>query len=137
MMQSFVDRFSAVNYMTIASEKNGGILMYPPKERAAGYDARARSWYTGCKDGASDQVLSDLYISSANELSIEITNKIKEGNRFKGVFSTSVDLSYLQTLIKNRKIGVGGYMFIADKTGIVIAHPQDGGGFQRCPRADW
>ncbi len=125
MIHSFVDRFSAVNYMTIASEKNGGILMYPPKERAAGYDARARSWYTGCKDGASDQVLSDLYISSANELSIEITNKIKEGNRFKGVFSTSVDLSYLQTLIKNRTFGGSGYIFIADKTGIVIAHPQD------------
>ncbi|MGP1455501.1 MAG: methyl-accepting chemotaxis protein [Treponema sp.] len=125
MMHSFVDRFSAVNYMTIASEKNGGILMYPPKERAAGYDARARSWYKGCKAAASDQVLSDLYISSTNELSIEITNKIKEGNRFKGVFSTSVDLSYLQTLIKNRKFGGSGYIFIADKTGIVIAHPQD------------
>ncbi|WP_432999116.1 cache domain-containing protein [Treponema vincentii] len=31
----------------------------------------------------------------------------------------------MQTLVKNRKIGVGGYMFIADKTGMVIAHPQD------------
>jgi len=125
MMQSFVDRFSSVIYMTIASERNGGILMYPPKERTAGYDARTRSWYKNCKDSLSDQVLSDLYISSANELSIEITNKIKEGNRFKGVFSTSVDLSYLQTLVKSRKIGAGGYMFIADKTGMVIAHPQD------------
>ena len=125
MMKSFVDRFSAVIYMTIASENNGGILMYPPKERPAGYDARTRSWFKGCKDSVSDQVLSDLYISSANELSIEITNKIKDGNRFKGVFSTSVDLSYLQTLVKNRRIGVSGYMFIADKTGIIIAHPQD------------
>lgn len=127
MMQSFVDRFSAVNYMTVASERNGGILMYPPKERTAGYDARTRSWYKNCKDSLSDQVLSDLYISSANELSIEITNKIKmkEGNQFKGVFSTSVDLSYLQTLVKNRKLGIGGYMFITDKTGTVIAHPRD------------
>ena len=125
MMKSFVNRFSAVIYMTVASEKNGGILMYPPKDRTAGYDARTRSWYKNCKDSPSDQVLSDLYISSANELSIEITNKIKEENRFKGVFSTSVDLSYLQTLVKNRKIGIDGYMFIADKTGIVIAHPQD------------
>ena len=125
MMNTFVDRFSAVIYMTIASEKNGGILMYPPKDRSAGYDARTRSWYQGCKNSASDQVLSDLYISSANELSIEITNKIKEETRFKGVFSTSVDLSYLQTLVKSRNIGSGGYMFIADKTGIVIAHPQD------------
>ena len=125
MMNTFVDRFSAVIYMTIASEKNGGILMYPPKDRSAGYDARTRSWYQGCKNSASDQVLSDLYISSANELSIEITNKIKEETRFKGVFSTSVDLSYLQTLVKSRNIGIGGYMFIADKTGVVIAHPQD------------
>ena len=125
MMKSFVERFSAVIYMTVASENNGGILMYPPKERSAGYDARTRSWYKNCKDSASEQVLSDLYVSSANELSIEITNKIKDSNRFKGVFSTSVDLSYLQTLVKARKIGIGGYMFIADKTGIVIAHPQN------------
>ena len=78
MMQSFVDRFSSVIYMTIASERNGGILMYPPKARTAGYDARTRSWYKNCKDSLSDQVLSDLYISSANELSIEITNKRRE-----------------------------------------------------------
>ncbi len=125
MMKTFVNRFSAVLYMTIASEKNGGILMCPPKDRQAGYDARTRSWYKDCKDSASDQVLSDLYISSAHELSIEITNKIKDGNGLKGVFSTSVDLSYLQTLVKNRMIGIGGYMFIADKTGIVMAHPQN------------
>ena len=125
MMKSFVDRFPDVIYMTIASERNGGIVMYPPKERTAEYDARTRSWYTECKDSPSDQVLSDLYISSTNELSIEITNKIKDGNQFKGAFSTSVNLSYLQALVKDRKIGIGGYMFIADKTGIVIAHPQN------------
>ena len=125
MMKSFVDRFPDVIYMTIASERNGGIVMYPPKERTAEYDARTRSWYTECKDSPSDQVLSDLYISSTNELSIEITNKIKEGNQFKGAFSTSVNLSYLQALVKARKIGIDGYMFIADKTGIVIAHPQN------------
>jgi len=125
MMKSFVDRFPDVIYMTIASERNGGIVMYPPKERTAEYDARTRSWYTECKDSPSDQVLSDLYISSTNELSIEITNKIKDGNQFKGAFSTSVNLSYLQALVKARKIGIGGYMFIADKTGIVIAHPQN------------
>ena len=125
MMKSFVDRFPDVIYMTIASERNGGIVMYPPKERTAEYDARTRSWYTECKDSPSDQVLSDLYISSTNELSIEITNKIKDGNQFKGAFSTSVNLAYLQALVKARKIGIGGYMFIADKTGIVIAHPQN------------
>ena len=125
MMKSFVDRFPDVIYMTIASERNGGIVMYPPKERTAEYDARTRSWYTECKDSPSDQVLSDLYISSTNELSIEITNKIKDGNQFKGAFSTSVNLSYLQALVKDRKIGIDGYMFIADKTGIVIAHPQN------------
>ena len=125
MMKSFVDRFPDVIYMTIASERNGGIVMYPPKERTAEYDARTRSWYTECKDSPSDQALSDLYISSTNELSIEITNKIKDGNQFKGAFSTSVNLSYLQALVKARKIGIDGYMFIADKTGIVIAHPQN------------
>lgn len=57
MMKSFVERFSAVIYMTVASENNGGILMYPPKERSAGYDARTRSWYKSCKDSASEQVL--------------------------------------------------------------------------------
>ena len=125
MMKSFVDTISSITYMTIATEDGGGILMYPARDRSPGYDARTRSWYKNCVQSQSNQVLSDLYISSANELSVEITDKISLNGKTQGVFSTSVDLSYLKDIVRNKAIGTSGYIVITDKNGLVIAHPKD------------
>ena len=125
MMKSFVDTISSITYMTIATEDGGGILMYPARDRSPGYDARTRSWYKNCVQSQSSQVLSDLYISSANELSVEITDKISLDGKTQGVFSTSVDLSYLKDIVRNKAIGTSGYIVITDKNGLVIAHPKD------------
>ena len=125
MMKSFVDTLSSITYMTVATENDGGILMYPAKDRSPGYDARTRSWYKNCVQNISNQVLSDLYISSANELSIEITDKILLDGKTQGVFSTSVDLSYLKDIVRKKEIGTTGYIIITDKNGLIIAHPKD------------
>lgn len=125
MMKSFVDTLSSITYMTVATENDGGILMYPAKDRSPGYDARTRSWYKNCVQNISNQVLSDLYISSVNELSIEITDKILLDGKTQGVFSTSVDLSYLKDIVRKKEIGTTGYIIITDKNGLIIAHPKD------------
>ncbi|MGI5174610.1 HAMP domain-containing protein [Treponema sp. OMZ 840] len=124
MFQKFVEAFPSVTYLTVGTESDGGILMYPVKDRAAGYDVRTRSWYKNCALSANRQVLSDLYISSANELSLEITDKILDGDKLKGVLSTSVDLSYLKEVVQNTSIGETGYIIIVDKNDTVIAHPK-------------
>ena len=39
IMQKFVEAFPSVTYLTLATESDGGILMYPAKARSPGYDA--------------------------------------------------------------------------------------------------
>ncbi|WP_428769996.1 methyl-accepting chemotaxis protein [Treponema sp. HNW] len=97
--------------------------MCPVKDRSPGYDARSRSWYKNCASSKNNQIVSDLYISSANELSIEITDKILSDGELQGVLSSSVDLSYLKDVVQAQKIGRSGYIIIVDKSGKIIAHP--------------
>ena len=65
-----------------------------------------------------------MYISSANELSVEITDKILLNGKTQGVFSTSVDLSYLKDIVHSKAIGKSGYIVITDKNGLIIANPK-------------
>jgi len=124
IMQKFVEAFPSVTYLTLATESDGGILMYPAKARSPGYDARSCSWYKNCASSSDKQVLSDLYISSSNELSVEITNKILRDGKLQGVVSSSVDLSYLKEVVESKRIGKTGYIIITDKNGRIIAHPE-------------
>jgi len=125
MMKSFVDSFPSIPYMTLATELDGGIVMYPEKNRSPGYDARTRSWYQNCIKNQNNQTLSDLYISSHNDITIEITDKINLDGKIQGVFSTSVDLSYIKKIISEKHPGENGYIIIIDKTGAVVAHGKD------------
>ncbi len=105
MMKQFVDSFSSVTYLTVGTQSDGGILMYPTSDRKPGYDSRKRGWYKDCVNSSKDTYISDLYISSSKELSIEISNKIIKNNRLQGVLSTSVDLSYLKDIISKTNFG--------------------------------
>ncbi len=122
MMKNFVNSFSSVTYLTVATESDGGILMCPTSDRKPGYDARKRSWYRNCADSQNDIYISDLYISSSQEVSVEITSKIIKDNKFQGVLSTSVDLTYLKDIAKNTHIGTTGFILIVDKNNSIIAH---------------
>ena len=122
LIKSFQESFSSIIYVTLASESDGGILMCPPKERSPGYDARTRGWYKDCIQSSNNQILSDLYISSDNEVSIEITNKIIKNGKTQGVVSTSVDLSYIQKIIQEKNISKTGHTIIIDKKGRIVGH---------------
>ena len=122
LIKSFQESFSSIIYVTLASESDGGILMCPPKERSPGYDARTRGWYKDCIQSPNNQILSDLYISSDNEVSIEITNKIIKNGKTQGVVSTSVDLSYIQKIIQEKNISKTGHTIIIDKKGRIVGH---------------
>jgi methyl-accepting chemotaxis protein len=61
----------------------------------------------------------------------KVTNKpvtpiiapIIEGNRVIGAVALIADISFLNDIIANQKIGRTGYAFVIDKTGLAIAHP--------------
>ncbi len=124
IMKAFGDSFSSVKFLTLATENDGGILMVPPRDRSPGYDARKRSWYRSCAESAKKQIFSGLYISSNNELSIEILTKIQADGVLQGVFDISVDVSYVQELAEKSQIG-NGHIIVVDRDDTVIAHTGD------------
>ncbi|MGP1586824.1 MAG: methyl-accepting chemotaxis protein [Treponemataceae bacterium] len=126
LMKSFSKSYPSILGMTVATESNGGIIMYPESDRHPGYDSRTRSWYKNCALSEKNQVFSDLYVSSENEITVEVTDKIiNTEKKFCGVLSTSVDLSYLKSIAEKKEIGKTGYIIIVDKKGAVIAHTKD------------
>lgn len=124
-MKVLVDTFPSVSFMTVATESNGGILMYPPRDRKPKYDPRVRSWYTNASKSDKMQVMSDLYISSLKELTVEITNKIIRNNKFQGVFSVSADLSYIKEIANADKFSANNFFMILDQKNNIIVHTQD------------
>lgn len=45
-------------------------------------------------------------------------------NKIIGVMGTSIDLDFLSDLAEKTKVGEGGYGYIIDRRGIIIAHPR-------------
>ncbi|HUI71017.1 MAG TPA: cache domain-containing protein, partial [Spirochaetia bacterium] len=62
----------------------------------------------------------------------KVTNKpvtpiiapIVAGNQVVGAVALIADISFLNDIIANQKIGKTGYAFVIDKTGLTIAHPR-------------
>ena len=49
---------------------------------------------------------------------------IVSGNKVVGVVALIADISFLNDIITNQKIGRTGYAFVIDNTGLTIAHPK-------------
>ncbi|MDO3409398.1 methyl-accepting chemotaxis protein [Saccharibacillus sp. CPCC 101409] len=89
----------------------------------AGYDVKARPWYTEAK-AANALNFSNPYldlISGQYAVSIGYPLHDKSGN-FAGVMAGDMRLSTITDTINNIKID-GGFAFLTDKTGVVLAHP--------------
>jgi len=67
---------------------------------------------------------SDVIISkSTGEPIIVLATPIYKNNDIVGVLGASIDLSILSTFVENDSLGEGGYVFIVDRNGRTIAHP--------------
>jgi methyl-accepting chemotaxis protein len=49
---------------------------------------------------------------------------IRSGDKIVGVFAAIADIGFVNELILGEKIGTSGYAFVADNTGLVLAHPK-------------
>ncbi|MCT4583580.1 MAG: sensor histidine kinase [Peptostreptococcaceae bacterium] len=49
---------------------------------------------------------------------------IENPNKIVGVLGASIDLDFLSNLAEKTKIGEGGYGYVVDRRGIIIAHPR-------------
>jgi methyl-accepting chemotaxis protein len=93
------------------------------------YDPRTRSWYKDAMNNKGGLVWTTPYIDfTTGELVISAAISIEDDSGASiGVVGADIALESLQELLKKYKIGENGYIYAADKEGIMFYHPADDG----------
>lgn len=100
------------------------MLLYPNIALPEGFDPTVRPWYTTAAKQNGKIVYTDPYIdANTNQVIISIAKAVEKEGRLVGVVSCDINLGTLSKKLSNIKIGKGGYAYITDKKGIMLAHP--------------
>ncbi|WP_072054947.1 methyl-accepting chemotaxis protein [Aliivibrio fischeri] len=88
-----------------------------------GYDARTRGWYKSAKQENGTIITEPYEDALTGEILISIATAVKSDNQFIGSVFFDLSLGSLAELVNQVELFDAGYLFIVDKTGTVIAHP--------------
>jgi len=93
------------------------------------YDPRTRPWYQDAMKSKGELIWTDPYIDfTTGELIISAARSIEDINgKSIGVAAADIAMESIQNLLEGYKIGETGYIFAADKEGIMFYHPTDAG----------
>lgn len=94
-------------------------------EKPKGYDPRTREWYRVAQN-ANEIGYTDIYESTAKQLSVGTVKKIMRDGRVIGVAGIGMDIQPIHNAAKDIKIGETGYAVIMDAKGNFIYHPNFG-----------
>ncbi|MES2071595.1 MAG: methyl-accepting chemotaxis protein [Pseudomonadota bacterium] len=96
----------------------------PPDPPPAGFDATGRPWYKAAMEAKKAIVTSPYMGVAPPGLMITFAAPVKGGEG--GVVGADVFLTKIVEQILNIKLAGGGYAFLLDKTGQVLAHADQG-----------
>ncbi|MBD1570155.1 methyl-accepting chemotaxis protein [Aliivibrio sp. S10_S31] len=88
-----------------------------------GYDARTRGWYISAKQKNGTIITEPYEDALTGEILISIATAVKSDNQFIGSIFFDLSLGSLAELVNQVELFDAGYLFIVDKAGTVIAHP--------------
>lgn len=92
-------------------------------EPVSSWDARSRPWYKEAKNKGSLIVTAPYADSVNNEILISIATPLKQNGQFKGALFFDMSLAGLASIVNNVNLFDAGYLFIVDRDGVTIAHP--------------
>ncbi len=101
-------------------------VLVPYTELDSSFDGRTRQWYKAA-ESTGRLSYSDAYIdlaTGAPVITLSCPVKNDEGV-FQGVLAVDMSLSYLTELVNNQKVGNTGFIYVTDKSGKLVAHPDD------------
>lgn len=102
---------------------HGDMLISPPADLPDGYDPRTRPWYKKAIDNDS-VIYTDPYVdATSGEIVISIAKRVRVNDRNYGVISIDLTLDAIQASLNSKKIGENGYLFLNDKDGLILSHP--------------
>ncbi len=103
----------------------GGMFYTDPVlELPEGFDHRKRDWYIQAVNAPDKVIITDPYVDAGTgQMVISMTMAIQNENTLIGVVGIDLDLSILSSSLSDIAIGDSGYLYITDKSGNLIAHP--------------
>lgn len=118
---------------------DGRFYLYPVQDLPADYDARDRDWYKQAASASGKIIWTDVYkdaVSGKNEITVAKQIRNNAGDII-GVAGIDIDLSYLSESLGKIKIGETGYVFLMDRSGITLAHPDKSNLGMDMTQYDW
>jgi methyl-accepting chemotaxis protein len=102
-----------------------GMFYTDPKlDLPADFNHKTRDWYIQAVNHPGEIIITDPYIDVAtNNLVISIVVSVRKDNNIIGVAGMDIDLATFSASLSDIIIGDGGYVYITDPSGQMIAHP--------------
>lgn len=103
---------------------SGKFTIYPNTKMPDGYDATKRDWYKQALDNKGKVIITPPYKDAATGNNVVALAKTVEKNgQVVGVIAMNCSLTTLSQKISSQKIGSTGYVFVADASDTILAHP--------------
>jgi methyl-accepting chemotaxis protein len=104
--------------------ENTKVMYVEPYADLTGYDPTATEWYQGAERNPDGVYWMDPYTDTATKkTTTTISKAVISNGKFIGVVGIDLDLEQLSSSLSNINVGEQGYIFVTDKKGITIAHP--------------
>ncbi|MCT4617897.1 MAG: methyl-accepting chemotaxis protein [Marinisporobacter sp.] len=104
--------------------ENGEIYVYPEANLPEGFDATKRPWYQGAIKNPDKMYWTNPFTSaSTGKTTVSVAKVVMKNGKTVGVMGADIDLDYLHKYIINKKFGHTGYIYVTDRDGKMIAHP--------------
>jgi putative nucleotidyltransferase with HDIG domain len=117
--QAEIDENFTGIYGYIRGEYLDGIGWTPPSD----YVPKEREWYTAAVEAGGEPTVVAPYLDAqTNTVMISVCQLLEDG---ESVISLDIILNEIQYITENISLDEKGYGFILDKTGLVVAHPNE------------
>jgi methyl-accepting chemotaxis protein len=104
---------------------SGKFSTYPPEEIGADYIATERPWYKQALEHKGEVIITPPYKDAVSDNNlVTLAKTVEKDGQVVGVVGMDCVLTTLAERISTKTVGKSGYVFIADASGNVLAHPK-------------
>lgn len=97
--------------------------MYPVNNTPEGYDPTSRGWYKLALENRGKIVWTEPYVDAGTgKMVITVCKTVESGASVIGVAALDISLEDFAANFKDTRIGNTGYLFITDKSGVIVSH---------------
>lgn len=122
-LEDFAQRAGDIHEVIFVTDKKGTIVTASRDKEYKGIDVSDRGYWKQAANGTAD--IGEMIISKVTrEPAIPLSVPIYSGNqKVVGTLNAVLKVGYLVDLISTTKVGQTGYVFMVNREGLIIAHP--------------